>query len=194
MAKKKSRIALSRERIEEAAEALIERDGLEVFSTRRLAAELDCEAMSIYHHFPNKAELLEALVARFFDRLPLPEQGLAPVERLRRIAWSYRDAALKQPNLFPLVAMHRLSTPVGIAWLERMFGVMLDAVPQRATAASLMQAYGSYIVGACLDETQGRIKGGSDEGTTPDRGNFDAGLEIILGGIEQSLGKLQRAD
>jgi AcrR family transcriptional regulator len=188
---KKVRPALSREKIEDAAEALIEREGLDAFSTRRLAAELNCEAMSIYHHFPNKAELLEALVARFFDRLPLPEQGLAPVERLRRLAWSYRDAALKQPNLFPLVAMHRLSTPVGLAWLERMFGVMLDAVPQRATAASLIQAYGSYIVGACLEETQGLTKG---DKSAPDRSNFGAGLEIILSGIEQSLGRQRRVD
>ncbi len=54
--------ALSRERIAAAAMALVDREGLPALSTRRLGDELGCEAMSIYHHFPNKAHLMDALV------------------------------------------------------------------------------------------------------------------------------------
>ncbi len=43
---------------------LIEADGLEAFSTRKLAAKLGCEAMSIYHYFPSKAHLMDALLDR----------------------------------------------------------------------------------------------------------------------------------
>ena len=42
--------------------ALVDREGLEALSTRRLGDELGCEAMSIYHHFPSKAYLMDALV------------------------------------------------------------------------------------------------------------------------------------
>ena len=45
---------LSRERIVEAALALVQADGLAGLSTRKLGQSLGCEAMSIYHHFPGK--------------------------------------------------------------------------------------------------------------------------------------------
>ena len=44
---------LSSERLELAALELIEEEGMAAFSTRRLAARLGYEAMSIYHYFPS---------------------------------------------------------------------------------------------------------------------------------------------
>ena len=49
---------LTRERIVEAALAVVEAEGLAAFSTRKLGERLGCEAMSIYHHFPSKQHLL----------------------------------------------------------------------------------------------------------------------------------------
>jgi AcrR family transcriptional regulator len=63
-AKAQQKEPLSAERIEQAALALIEIEGVEGFSTRKLAAELGCEAMSIYHYFPSKGHLMDALVDR----------------------------------------------------------------------------------------------------------------------------------
>ena len=67
---KTAREPLSTDRIEEAALELIERDGLDGFSTRKLAAELGCEAMSIYHYYPGKTHLLDALFDRVIGGLP----------------------------------------------------------------------------------------------------------------------------
>ena len=53
---------LTRERILAAALAVIDRDGLAGFSIRGLGASLGCEPMSVYHYFPSKAHLLDALV------------------------------------------------------------------------------------------------------------------------------------
>ena len=65
MAKKtEPREPLSADRIETAALDLIEKEGLDAFSTRKLAATLSCEAMSIYHYFPSKGHLMDALVDR----------------------------------------------------------------------------------------------------------------------------------
>ena len=46
--------------------------GARGFSTRKLAAEFGCEAMSIYHHFPSMAHLFEALVDRVVGALEIP--------------------------------------------------------------------------------------------------------------------------
>src|SRR3989442_13967025 len=64
--------ALSRELIAAAAMALVDREGLAALSTRRLGEELGCEAMSIYHHFPSKAHLMDALVDLMLAQARVP--------------------------------------------------------------------------------------------------------------------------
>jgi len=85
---------LSRERIAAAAMALVDREGLAALSTRRLGSELGCEAMSIYHHFPNKAYLMDALVDLMLAqaRVPAADEG-EWLERLRRAAHGFRAMA-----------------------------------------------------------------------------------------------------
>src|SRR5947207_14126671 len=64
---------LSRERICREALALVDDEGLEALSMRRLGARLGVEAMSLYRHVRNKADLLDALhVAVLADIAPEP--------------------------------------------------------------------------------------------------------------------------
>src|SRR5438477_12031705 len=84
---------LSRDRIVDAALALIHDDGLAAFSTRKLGERLGCEAMSIYHHFPSKQHLLDALVEHAIQTVEVPEPGPGAIERLRRSLYSYREMA-----------------------------------------------------------------------------------------------------
>jgi AcrR family transcriptional regulator len=50
---------LSRRRMLEAAVRFVDREGLEALSMRKLGSELGVEAMSLYHHVPNKGALLD---------------------------------------------------------------------------------------------------------------------------------------
>src|SRR6266496_2533447 len=111
-------LALSRERIAAAAMALVDRDGLEALSTRRLGEELGCEAMSIYHHFPNKAHLMDALIDLMLAeaRVPLLAEW-DWLERLRRCAHGFRAMALRHPKFFPFFAVHLLNMPSGVAFI-----------------------------------------------------------------------------
>lgn len=148
-AMKKLRVGLSRERIEEAAAVLIERDGLDAFSTRKLAGELDCEAMSIYYHFPSKAHLLEALVDRALKSLmPLPPGDLGPIEQLRQVAWRIRDLAVNQPNLCLHLVVHRLDGKVGLSFYDQLAAIFLSAAPDEETAARFFASYGFFVRGA----------------------------------------------
>ena len=51
---------LTRAEIARAALAMVDRDGVDQFSMRRLARHLGVTAMAVYHHFENKAEILQA--------------------------------------------------------------------------------------------------------------------------------------
>ena len=57
-----ARPLLSREQIVAAAIDLLDRDGPDAFSMRRLGAALKVDPMAVYHHLPNKAALFDAVV------------------------------------------------------------------------------------------------------------------------------------
>ena len=59
---KKSKANLSKELIIQTALRMIEENGLEGFSLRKLAHKLNCEAMSIYYHMKNKEQILDQIV------------------------------------------------------------------------------------------------------------------------------------
>ena len=58
---------LTPERIVNAGIALVDEEGLEALSMRKLARRLGVEAMSLYHHVRSKEALLDLMVDRIFD-------------------------------------------------------------------------------------------------------------------------------
>jgi len=152
---------LTRDRIVDAALALVGKDGLAALTTRRLGEVLGCQAMSIYHHFPSKQHLLDALVDRVVEGFGMPPPGPDPLERVRRLCYAYRDLAWKHPRFFPYVAVHRLNTPAGVRFIEGVLGVVEAVVPDRERAARFFRVLGYYLVGAALDETVGYAAGPS---------------------------------
>ena len=96
---------LSRDRIRDTALRLIDADGLDALSMRRLAAELGVQAASLYSHYPTKDHVLDA-VANLLTR-QVDASGFADGDwrtGLRTWARSYRDALASHPNAVPLVA------------------------------------------------------------------------------------------
>ena len=156
-----ARVPLSKGRILAAALALVDEREPTGLTTRRLGERLGCEAMSIYHHFPSKQQLLDAMVESALAGMAEPGAELDPIERLRFIGWEYRSAAHRHPRLFPLVALHRLNTPAGVAFVERMLRHFHAAVPDDRLAAQAFRIFGYYVIGATLDETSGCAAGPS---------------------------------
>lgn len=152
---------LSRERILDAAQAVIAEESLAGFSFRKLAARLGCEAMSLYHHFPGKQHLLDALVEQAIESVEVPEPGPDLDARLRRCVASYRAMARRRPALFPLVALHRLNMPAGVRFIEAVLRLVRAAAPDDETAARRFRALGYYLIGAGLEETAGYARGPS---------------------------------
>lgn len=156
---------LSRERIVAAALEEIEAVGLAAFSTRKLGQRLGCEAMSIYHHFPSKRHLLDALVEKAIASVDVPPPGRDAAEsldRLRRCVHSYRAMTRRWPALFPLVAVHRLNMPAGVRFIESVLAlleVVTDGDIERSARA--FRTLGYYLAGAGLDETSGYARGPS---------------------------------
>jgi AcrR family transcriptional regulator len=152
---------LNRERIVDAALALIERDGLEAFSTRNLGRELGCEAMSIYHFFPSKQHLVDALVDRAIGSLEFPDERLPAARRMRAVSLAYREMAHRYAKLFPIIAVHRLNTETGVRVIDKLLRIAKEATGDDELAARYFRTLGYYLMGAGLDETAGYAKGPS---------------------------------
>lgn len=156
-----TRPTLTRERIETEALALIERDGMEAFSTRRLGEALGCEAMSLYNHFPSKAHVLDALVDRVLSGVPIPDRSLSAHERLRQLAHHWRTMARRHARFYPWLALHRWNSPTGIAFLGEILDCFVAAGLSDESAARGFRVLGYYLLGATLDETSGYAHGPS---------------------------------
>jgi AcrR family transcriptional regulator len=161
-AEKPSKPPLSKERIELAALDLIEAEGLAAFSTRKLAAMLGYEAMSIYHYFPSKGHLMDALIDHVIDEMPsMPSPELPWIERVRTLGRDVRRAFTKRPNLFLFVSTHRMNTPRALAFLDQAIALFEAGGLSHENAVRVFRSVSYYVMGAGLDETAGYARGPS---------------------------------
>ncbi|HSQ64013.1 MAG TPA: TetR family transcriptional regulator [Polyangiaceae bacterium] len=168
--KRKKPPGLTRERIRSEALELIDAEGLEAFSTRKLGAALGCEAMAIYWYYPSKEALLDAVVDELMSRVGRVAAPEATdwVEALRGIARSYRGLAHEHPNAFPLIATRRFATEGTFAFLERLFELAQRQGIDDRTTARFFRAVSAYCSGIALNELASR----REDEDLPVRGKF----------------------
>lgn len=91
---RKERAPLTRERILRAAIDFADREGIAALTMRKLADGLGVEAMSLYHHLPNKEAILDGMVDIAFSEITVPQEvGWKEAMRLR--AHSAREVLLR---------------------------------------------------------------------------------------------------
>ena len=110
--------SLDRERITEVTVRLLDAEGLARFSMRRLAAELNVTAMSVYWYVDTKDDLLELALDAVFDELELPDpdSGEDWRDQLRAIASGYRALLVRHPWVSPLLGTFLNIGPRSIAF------------------------------------------------------------------------------
>jgi AcrR family transcriptional regulator len=91
------RTPLTRERILDAAIRLADEAGIESLTMRRLGEALAVEAMSLYYHVANKADLVDAIVDAVVGEIELPSGGDDWRSAIRACAISSHDAFLRHP-------------------------------------------------------------------------------------------------
>ncbi|MGA5002685.1 TetR/AcrR family transcriptional regulator [Streptomyces arboris] len=89
-------------RITEASVRLLDAEGLAKFSMRRLAAELDVTAMSLYWYVDTKDDLLELALDSVYAEIAPPREDTDWRERLRELADSYRELIVRHIWISPL--------------------------------------------------------------------------------------------
>lgn len=205
---------LSRDRIIAAAGALVDAEGLEAVSTRRLAAELGVSGPSLYNHFRTKDEILEAVADAVSAQVDLsmfdPGDGREWPTALYDWAHSYRAALRAHPNIVPVLARGPGRRPAGLRVADAVFGAMVRAgwPPAQATRIGALMRYfvtgsalGSFARGfvddaAAYDAADyphlGRAHLLAEHQERVDEGAFETGLRAIVDGLSTQYAALAR--
>jgi AcrR family transcriptional regulator len=189
---------LSREKIVVTALMLIDRDGLEAVTMRRLAEELGVQAPSLYNHMRSKDELLDAVAASVMERVDASAfDRLDWRGALSAWAWSYYDTLAAHPNLVPHLAVGFGRLDIALARADQVYAGLLGAgwTPSRATriAAGIRYAvYGAALASfasgfpaeAARFPNLGDVDRLREEAHRVDRGAFKLLIERFLDGLE----------
>lgn len=97
------RNTLDREGIVDATRGLLDAEGLEALTMRRLADTLGVRPMALYHHFRNKDELLNSVVESVFGEIYLPEPSGDWRAELATRSRSMREVLAAHPWALPLM-------------------------------------------------------------------------------------------
>jgi AcrR family transcriptional regulator len=150
------RAPLSREAIVEAALRVLDAEGVDRLSMRRVAEELGTGAASLYWHVRNKDQLLQLIFDRVISEAELPppdpsrwkeQLGLLAVQ-MRAILTGHRDVAR--------ISMGRVPSGPSVAILtEWLFPLLKPAgIPDRVIAY-LGDLFGLYVGAFAFEESLG---------------------------------------
>ena len=208
---------LTRARILEVATRVMDADGLEAVTMRRLGRELGVEAMSLYNHVPSKEALLSGILETVIGQFELPRHDGDWLERLRDLALAYRRLLLAHPNVLSLFAEHRHLDPDCLQPIE----LTLDALRSgglsvEETNAAYHMLVG-YVQGHVMLEIAGLMAGDAGPEHAAEHeaflrmlpadrfprmaemlphlkgcdheAEFELGLDVLLAGLDAKLGR-----
>jgi AcrR family transcriptional regulator len=208
------RTPLSRDRVLRAALDLVDREGVEALTMRRLGRELGVEAMSLYGYVSSKEDLIEGVVEQVFREMPLIVPGPGDwQDRLRHHAAVYRKVLLDHPNAVRLVGRRPLDTDAIAAFVDSALAELQSIGLDLATADKVLGVIASFTLGHVAERVGDELRGGAP---TPPLGEridprrfphlaavgemkptdydqeFELGLDFIIAGIAQlvSTGKV----
>jgi AcrR family transcriptional regulator len=151
--KRKKAPELSAETIRMAALRVLDEEGLDGFSTRKLGRALGCEAMAIYWYYPSKDAVLDAVVDELMAGVAAAVAAKASwIETLRAVAHAYRQIAREHPRAFPLLATRRFASEGTFAFMERLFTLAREQGISDRVTARYYRVVSSYCNGFALNE------------------------------------------
>lgn len=148
------RAPLTRERIAKAAMRIMDAEGLEAVTMRRVGRELGVEAMSLYGHVRDKEEILSGIIEAVMAEFEFPEDHPDWREAGRRTARAWRALLKAHPNVMTLMSHQRkpMTSLVALRPMEHALAILRRAGLSEEETVRAFRALGGYIQGFVLAE------------------------------------------
>jgi AcrR family transcriptional regulator len=144
---------LTRERIISAAVELIEREGVDAVSMRRIAAQLGSGVMSLYNYVPSKSALLDGVAERVMSGIDFSVDPDASWEDLVRAqARSFRQALRAYPRCALVTVSRPATSAAEMRPMEHALTLLRSAGFGDEDAVRVVRMFIGYIVGSLLRE------------------------------------------
>jgi AcrR family transcriptional regulator len=167
----KIREKLTKQRIVIAALRIMDTEGLEAVTMRRVAREVGVEAMSLYHHVADKDDLLDAVCAHVMASYRIPPQDGRPWEtRAREGAREWRRVLRSHPNVVSLFAER--SKPMtdvdALRPMEFALSLIMETGVSERQAVQVFNVIGGFIMGTVMMEVGRMFAAGTLDADAPD--------------------------
>lgn len=143
----------SRAQILAAARQILERDGWEKLTIRRLAAEIGVGAMTLYHHVRDREDLLVQLINDIADQAPFPDLPSKPRDRIVAAAAAIHDGLAAHPWATEIIATDGYLDRLGESALRMVETIVAGAIEYGCTREQAVDVFRSvwyYTVGEIL--------------------------------------------
>ena len=155
---------LTREAVLDAAEAILDREGLDGISMRRIAERLDTGPATLYQHIADKEELLDELLDRVLGEVelprPLPGDWQTPLKQslraMRSALAAHRDIAYLTLGKIP-------TGPNGLAGAEAMLAILRAGGVPGPIAAYALDMLALFVGAVAYEESIEAQRTGSPE-------------------------------
>jgi AcrR family transcriptional regulator len=145
-----TRLPLSRDRILDRALRIVDADGVEALTMRRLADELGFEAMSLYRHVKNKDDVLDGILDLVLAEIESPAAAGEWDAAIRRSAISVDHVLGRHPWATDLLMSLRGIRPARLAYMNELLGRLREAGFSADTTYTAYHALDAHIFGFAL--------------------------------------------
>ncbi len=144
------RVPLNRDRVLRAAIHLADESGIESLSMRKLAQDLQVEAMSLYNHVANKEDVLDGMVDLVVGEIEVPAIGDDWKSAMRKRATSAHAVLRRHPWASMLVVARVNVGPAMLRYVDATIGCLREAGFSYELADRAWNAIDSHIYGFTL--------------------------------------------
>jgi AcrR family transcriptional regulator len=149
-ATKQRRAPLSRDRILRAAVSMADAEGIDALTMRKLAGQLQVEAMSLYNHVANKDDLLDGMIELVAAEIEAPGEDAGWKAAIRQRAISAHDALLRHPWSSILWASRMNVGPARMRHMDAMLRELREAGFEPGLLDVAFHTLENHVVGHAL--------------------------------------------
>lgn len=172
---------LSRDQILKEALRILEKEGVQGLSYRKLAKVFDVTAMALKHHVGSRSDLLKGLVQIAFEDVNVIEDSKDSKKIIRELSGNYCKCVLNHPNLSLLVlGDHSLMN-------SELF-TMFNTIREHAGLLAKNPGEGNLVADVIIDYTHGFVLAAASQNEKTDLGEI--GIQDFYKGLDWLLMKL----
>ncbi len=164
----RTRTPLSADRVLHGALDLADRIGIEPFTIRKLATELDTKPMTIYHHVPNKEAIIDGIVDMVFAEIELPPDDRPWKEAIRIRCSSARAVLARHPWAPPLMESRTNPGPATLRHHDAVLRCFRQGGLSLPLTAHAYAVVDSFVYGFAMQEANLPFHGGEEIGSLAD--------------------------